>query len=372
MAQRGRIHRNNSSWYLTYREPRIENGKRVMRQVVKKLAPFNDKYRTEKSVSKFAEEILGPINAETARPESTQTLAAFFEHYLEHCRTRLRPCTVKGYGDMYKLAKPHLGDLTLHDFRTPEADQLMRAATADRQRAHTTHRNLKSFLSGAFKYAKRTGAVNENPIRDVEIPRGLPKKPRPAYTLDEISAMLAVLPEPSRTVVLVAAMTGLRLSELKGLMWSDFTDDSVLIQRSVWSGRISETKTLSSKAAVPIVPQVRAALAAHRRRYPGTAYIFEGATGKPMYMESMFRDQMREPLAETKIKWRGWHSFRSGVGTTLHDLGVDIKLIQQILRHSDQRMTAEFYVKPTGERTRAAMLKLDRALGKSIRRARLA
>jgi integrase len=368
MAQRGRIHKTGTSWFLTYREPRIENGKRVMRQVVKKLAPVSDKYRTKKSVEHFAEEILGPINARTTRPESTQGLAAFLEHYLEHCRTNLRPCTVNGYRNMYKLAKPHLGNLTLHDFRTPEAQRLMHAATADKQRAHTTHRNLKSFLSGAFKYAKRTGAVNENPIRDVEIPRGLPKKPRAAYTLDEISDMLDVLPEPSRTVVLVAGLTGLRLSELKGLMWSDFENDTVMIQRSVWSGRISETKTLSSKAAVPIVPQVHAALEEHRKHHPGTAYVFEGGTGKPIYMESLFRDQMRKRLADANIKWRGWHPFRSGVGSTLHELGVDIKLIQQILRHSDQRMTLDFYVKPTGERTRKAMLKLGRALGKSLAR----
>jgi integrase len=368
MAQRGRIHRNKSSWFLTYWQPILNEGKPGRKQVVRKLAAVGDQYRTEKSVRPLADEILAPINAGTVRPESTQRLGAFLEHYLTQCKTRLRPCTTKGYEDMYKLVKPHLGDMTLRDFRTPEADNLMRAATSDKQRAHTTHRNLKSFLSGAFKYAKRTGAVNENPIRDVEIPRGLPKKLRAAYALDEISAMLKVLPEPSRTVVLVAAMTGLRLSELKGLRWEDFADDSVMIQRSVWSGRVSPTKTLTSKAAVPVVPQVREALSDHRRRYPGSAYVFEGHTGKPMYMESVFRDQMRKPLTEAKINWRGWHPFRSGVGTTLHELGVDIKLIQQILRHSDQRMTSEFYVKPAGDQTRKALLKLGRALGKSLAR----
>src|ERR1700674_1190507 len=113
MAQRGRIHRNGSSWYLTYREPRIENGKRVMRQVVKKIAPVDDKYRTEASVRKagLADEILGPINAGTTRPESTQSLSAFLDHYLTYCKTRLRPCTAKGYEDMFKLVKPHLGDM---------------------------------------------------------------------------------------------------------------------------------------------------------------------------------------------------------------------------------------------------------------------
>src|ERR1700688_2430165 len=105
--QRGRIHRNKSSWFLTYWQPIIKDGKPGRKQVVKKLAPFCDQYRTKKSVQHIAEETLGPINARTARPESTQSLVDFLDHYLEICRARLRPCTAKGYGDMYKLLKPH-------------------------------------------------------------------------------------------------------------------------------------------------------------------------------------------------------------------------------------------------------------------------
>jgi integrase len=36
-----------------------------------------------------------------------------------------------------------------------------------------------------------------------------------AYTLKEIQAMLSVLGEPARTAVLVAALTGLRMSEIR-------------------------------------------------------------------------------------------------------------------------------------------------------------
>ena len=164
MAQRGTIFRKGNSWFLIYRQPVTENGKEFKKQVVKRLAPVCDQYRTAKHVEPLAEEILGPINAKTARPESTQTVKSFLEHYLAVCKDKLRPSTVAGYWDMYKLVEPNLGNEALRDFHTPEADQLMRDATSDKQRAHTTHRNLKSFLSGAFKYAKRTGAVSENPV----------------------------------------------------------------------------------------------------------------------------------------------------------------------------------------------------------------
>jgi integrase len=267
---------------------------------------------------------------------------------------------------MFKLLKPHLGTVTMHRFRTPEADKLLKDATADKQRAHTTHRNLKTFLSSAFKYAKRIGIVNENPVRDIEIPRGKPKGDRPAYTLDEVAAMLKALPEPSRTVVYTAALTGLRLSELKGLRWEDFEGDSVLIQRSVWEGKVSETKTLASKAYIPIVSPLMTVLEKHRERNSGTGYVFHGGTGNPIRLENLFRREMQKPLAKAEIEWRGWHPFRYGVGTTLRALGVDIKLIQQILRHSDQRLTMDFYVKPTTVETGKAMAKLEKALQRKL------
>jgi hypothetical protein len=218
--QAGYIYRNGKYWTLRYYEDVLEKGQPVRRQKTHKLAPIGDQYRNKTSVKALAEEYLAPINGHMRRPESSQRVVDFLEHtYLPHCRETLRPSTCGGYDDMFRLVQPHLekSKITLHEFRTPEADRLMRDATGDKPRAHTTHRNLKSFLSGAFKYAKRNGAVNDNPIRDVAIPRGLPKGERAAYTLDEITTMLAVLPEPSRTVVFTAALTGLRLSELKGL-----------------------------------------------------------------------------------------------------------------------------------------------------------
>lgn len=367
--QDGQLKRVGNCWLLRYYEEVLENGKPVKRRVARKIATYGDGYRTKADVAPLVKKFLAPINARLARPQSSDTVKEYIENvYLPVCQTKLRPSTCSGYKDCFRLLKDHLGDIRLCDFRTADADKVLRDATADKQRAHTTHRNLKSFLSGAFRHAKRTGAVTDNPVRDAEIPRGKPKATRPAYSLDEVSAMLKVLPEPSRTVVLTAALTGLRKSELKGLRWEDFDGDTLLIQRAVWQGKVNDTKTLASKSLIPVVPELLDALEEHRARAKGTGYVFEGSTGNPLRLENLYRDQMCEPLEKAKLNWRGWHPFRYGVGTTLRALGVDIKLIQQILRHSDQRLTAEFYVKPTQDETRRAMVKLERALGRKLAR----
>ena len=48
-------------------------------------------------------------------------------------------------------------------------------------------------------------------------------------------------------------------------------------------------------------------------------------------------------------QWHGWHAFRRGLATNLHELGTDDKEIQAILRHSDVRLTQNIYIQSVDE-----------------------
>jgi integrase len=58
-------------------------------------------------------------------------------------------------------------------------------------------------------------------------------------------------------------------------------------------------------------------------------------------------------------QWHGFHAFRRGLATNLHDLGVDDLTIQRILRHSDVSVTQRCYIKTLPEQSVAAMQKLE-------------
>jgi integrase len=349
----------------------LEKGRVLKRARAKKLATFSKQYRYEEDVRPLADLILAPINARTAPVESRQDVATFLEHvYLPHVKEAKRPATYSAYLGMWRMVKAHLNGLQLRAARTSDIDDLMKAATGDKKRAHTTHRNLRNFLSGAFRFAIRRNMAASNPVRDAEIPRGLPSAKKARYTLEEIQAMIAALPEPSRTIVTVAGLTGLRLSEIKGLKWEDFRGDELDVQRSVWSGYVSDTKTLTSKAAVPVLPIVRKALDAHKKRTPDAGYIFAGSTGQPLRLENVLRRDMRPVLDKKNIPWKGWHAFRRGLGTNLNALGADPKTIQGILRHSQLSTTMDIYVQPVAKESHAAMKKLERAFSKSKNPAR--
>jgi len=367
--QTGQLKRVGNCWLLRYYEEVLENGKPVRRRVARKIATYGDRYRTKADVEPLAKEFLAPINARSARPESGDSVLEFIKNiYVPHCRGTLRPSTCKSYRDMFRLIETHLDDIRLCDFTTHDADQLMEKVAREKKRAHTTHRNLKSFLSGAFRFAKRMNAIRDNPIRDAAIPRGRPKGDAHACTLDEINAMLTVLPEPARTLVLVAALTGLRLSEIKGLRWEDFNGSQLLVQRSVWAGHVSEPKTLSSRAAVPILPLVIEGLAKHRSRSIGGGWIFSGSSGKPLRIENTVRREIRPALDKAGLKWYGWHSLRRGLATNLYELRAPDKTVQAILRHANVSTTMAYYVKPVPSESVAAMRRLERAFKQSAAR----
>jgi len=86
------------------------------------------------------------------------------------------------------------------------------------------------------------------------------------------------------------------------------------------------------------------------------------ACGKPEPEHAKERHEFK--LDNTIPEWHGWHSFRRGLATNLHTLGVDDKTIQAILRHSNVGLTINVYIKSVTESQVNAMDVLSARLEK--------
>jgi integrase len=358
--QRGLIFKRYKSWFCRYYDTAWVNGKPVRKRVCKRLAPVSEQYRVKKDVALLAEKLLAPLNAGQLLPESAQPLADFIaEKYLPHVARELRPSTVRTYREMFAAhIKPRLGSVTVRDFRTVHGQKLLRDIPG---LSHRTLLHVKSFLSGAFKFAKREGVLDGlNPMQDVSAP-GRPAKFRGGvYSLEEIEKMLTYLQEPARTVIAVAAFTGLRLSELRGLRWEDFDGSSIRVSRSVWRTHTGPTKNPASESAVPVLPFLQRVLEKHREKTGGEGFIFAGERGsRPLNLPNLALREIRQVIESKGLAWRGWHSFRRGLASNLYGLGVQPKIIQAILRHSDIGTTLAYYVAIPDSESRAALQKLD-------------
>jgi integrase len=236
--------------------------------------------------------------------------------------------------------------------------------------AEFSHRSLihiKSFLSGVFSFAKRTGALDgPNPIRDTAVPKGRPSQPTYAYSLKEVDEQCRVLElakeETLRVAVIVAAYTGLTVSEIRGLRWADIQNTQITVSNSYWKGHETAPKTMARSAAVPLLDNVARELEIHRQKNPGTKYVFAGPRGTPYDLSTGGAKRIRKALenAGSFAKWHGWHAYRRGVATTLHAKGIQDKVIQAILRHSNVSVTQASYIKTLPKSSVEAMQSLNR------------
>jgi integrase len=291
-------------------------------------------------------------------------------------KTRLRACTIKDYKDIVRVhLKTRLG-MRLREFRTVIGQRIIHEVPSARpDLSHQSLLRIKSFLTGVFTHAKIIGFWDgENPMVGVRVEGKRVKFHGKTYDSLEIWTMLMEsndpeqprpnLPPREKLVVATAALTGLRMAELRGLRWGDFDGQNLRVKRSVRRTTVNSPKTESSEASVPVVSVLDDALKEYRKTLKegaaaDTAYIFAGERrGAPLNLANLARRVIMPAFTSSKIPWLGWHAFRRSTGSLLFELGVEPKVIQQILRHADIRTTMNIYVKLDTATARKAMKEL--------------
>jgi len=186
----------------------------------------------------------------------------------------------------------------------------------------------------------------------------------PRYTnsafFSSLLEMISALRGRAVTVVAVAGFTGLRLGEIRGLQWRDYDGESLAVNRSVWRTHVVAPKTEGSADKVPVIPSLRTILNEHRKGVPNSpdAYIFAGERkGRPLNLANLVRREMTEIVDNGQ--WHGWHGFRRGLATRLHEAHVQVEVIQEILRHTDPKVTQDSYIVIKSNATTKAMRKVD-------------
>ena len=180
--------------------------------------------------------------------------------------------------------------------------------------------------------------------------------PVPGQAPELVQRMLGVLPEPARTIVALAAFTGLRKAEIRGLRWEDYRDGQLHVTRSMWRTLINDPKTRASKAPIPIIPKLAAMLAPMRKT---SGPMFAGKKGKPLQLDNLYRRTMKDILEASKIPWYGWHAFRRGLATLLNERGTDVKTVQGIMRHREPAVTLDHYIQTSEKLQRDALGKIN-------------
>jgi integrase len=197
-----------------------------------------------------------------------------------------------------------------------------------------------------------------NPIDLVRQSAGRKTIPRTLSTR-EIGLLLRQLAEPYRTMVLVAACLGLRVSEIIGLQWGDFNWDdlTLLVKRSVVHGRVGDTNTEASRLPLPVDPRLARNLQEHWKRSSHRRpqdWVFGNRDGRPRWQESILHRQLKPAAVRAGLGKIGWHTFRHSYSSLLRGAHVDLKVEQELLRHATIQSTINIYTRAVPKQKRAA------------------
>lgn len=334
--------------YYDYVE--VLGGSVVSKRKCRKLADFDRNHRSKQSVRRIADEFLKPINDGTYTPTGGMTLNEFVERfYLPYVQEQKSPSTWDGYRKMWNRYLKTRTDIPLREFRTFDCECLLNEIVTKYRISTTTMKHVKNFLSGIFRYAIRTENLNTaNPVRDAQVPRGKASKETYAYSLAEVKKMLSILTGPERAVVAVAAFTGLRRGEIKGLQLADYDGQILTVRRSIWKRHVGLPKGKRGSGSVPVIPFLKKILDEHLAVFPTGEYLFENQHGNVADLDYLSTKVIKPLLASSGLVWHGWHAFRRGLATNLHHLKVSDITIQAILRHCNVAVTRESYIKRDG------------------------
>ena len=278
--QKGYIYQKKNRWYVRYYERVKQDDGSIRRiQISRSVAPVCYEYRTRGAVIPLVTEILNDVNSNTVSLPGALTLERFVDdNYLPHISSQKRPSTYRGYRNIWEgYIKKQSGNIRLRDFRTVDGEGLLADIARQNDLARNTLKHIKNFLSGIFKHAKRLGCINGiNPMQDVSIPKSRPAGQTYAYSLEEITKMISILPQPAATVVATAAFTGMRKGKIRGFLWENYHDDAIWVTQSVWERFVTEPKTQQSQSAVSVIAPLAKLLQKHRKAKgnPQTGFVF--------------------------------------------------------------------------------------------------
>ena len=237
-----------------------------------------------------------------------------------------------------------------------------------RQGVSPSHINgMRAVLSKVLSAATEWGYLESNPVRGLRIGPRTPVRDREVPTEGQVRILVAALKEPCRTLVALAALTGLRIGELLGLEWKhiDFLREELSVEQALKEGgKIGKVKTESSKARIPLSPDACQFFEQYRMscRDPKLdSLVFQTGKGTPLNPSNLRNRDLGPMCQKLGLPHFTWHCFRHTAGTLLTDEAESMKTVQSLLRHSDIGQTSR-YAHPGRSSQRRAVRKLGSRL----------
>jgi integrase len=256
-----------------------------------------------------------------------------------------------------RLGHRRIASLTVDDI----ANLIGELRTAGRSPKTTA--NALATLQSVLRFARRRGWIVADPVELLE-PEERPRPPRRSrgrvLGREEMARLLDCCPPAGRLQVETALYTGLRISELLGLVWADVDFAAGLIRVRAQLSRAHRDeparrvppKTAASIREIPLLPQLADRLVAFRRETPfasATDWVFATSRGTPYGVRNVARRVLGRAADDAGLNAGDgpalrFHDLRHTFASHLIvDLSLDVAQVSRILGHASTTITLDVY-----------------------------
>ena len=309
--------------------------------------------------------VLEQVNAGTYGIDKADdlTLSEFYEKWIKAKEKALKPSTFASYKNTFnKHIIPTLGTKRLNNISPIDIQGLVDNIAAKDISPATVGR-IYRYLRACLRQAYAWDAMKNNPCRNIILPR-INKDEMIYLTPDEIRSLLEKANVPFRALFALLAMSGLRVGEALALAWRhiNFEQNTIIVERAYdyWGG-IQEPKTVSSRRAVPMLPNLKQILDRNRSGNGNSApedLLFATRSNKPID-HSNVRKEFEKALTAAKLKKVTVHSLRHSYASTMLASGASIKALQRSLGHASATLTLNTYSHLIEESMGASIIRAD-------------
>ena len=334
---------------------------------------------SKKDAEQKLEEIMSEINTGRYFEPKESTFEDFTKRWIEdYAMMSVKPSTLRNYRDAVRCHfNPAFGKMQLA--RIHETDIRRFIAKTRQTRKPKTVNNFLVMLKTMFKHAKRWGYIRENPAWDIEHVQDVHQE-MDFLTPDEVRGLLKHADEPCRTIIQLAAMTGMRRGEIFGLQWGDidWNNNTIRVRRNLfWQVKrelpegykgpmwcFLSPKTKRSIRTIVMSPELKKTLEIYRMTAPVAKddLVFCNSEGNPVDPSHFIQREFEPALRRAGIRKVRFHDLRHTYATLLIAQNENIKFIQSQLGHASITTTIDRYGHILPNTHHGVGLRLDRLL----------
>lgn len=274
---------------------------------------------------------------------------------------------------------PVIGRVKLDRLTGLQVERLMNAMAAAGASPKTAA-NVRGLLRSALNQALRWHLIARNPVLDTEAPKREQHEIEP-FTRAEAKRFLEVVSGDRLEALWVLSLgMGLRQGEALGLTWQDVDLETGTLyvreqlQRVDGVLRRVPLKTERSRRTLAMPARIATALQEHRDRQLAegrallpSAYVFTTPEGGPLEARTVLR-WFAALLERGGLRHVRFHDLRHSAATFLLAQGVPMRVVMEVLGHSQMSTTSDRYTHVALELQREAAARMDALLGSGVSR----